>query len=242
MNNKHAIHKQLTTHYSLLTNFAFTLAETLIVMGIIGVVAALTLPNLNSSTGDKEKVVKVKKIYQNLTDAFGRAQAVYGPHAEWPQFPSTQDKNTKFIERITEFMKVSKTCATNSGSGCCTNELIKYLDGDDANDSVCPSDGGAFILADGTLVGVYIGGPIGDLYVDIDGPNKGSNTFGKDVFVFRVNNSEIYPYGYDITTDNMLKINCFNNGDHCTNWVIQNENMDYLKCPDKLSITNTSCK
>lgn len=27
---------------------AFTLAETLIVMGIIGVVAALTIPNLNS--------------------------------------------------------------------------------------------------------------------------------------------------------------------------------------------------
>ena len=39
---------------------AFTLAETLIVMGIIGVVAALTLPNLNSSSGDKDKVVKVK--------------------------------------------------------------------------------------------------------------------------------------------------------------------------------------
>ena len=57
---------QFTTHSSLFTNLAFTLAETLIVMGIIGVVAALTLPNLNSSTGDKEKVVKVKKIYQNL--------------------------------------------------------------------------------------------------------------------------------------------------------------------------------
>lgn len=37
---------------------AFTLAETLIVMGIIGVVAALTIPNLNSSTADKEKVAK----------------------------------------------------------------------------------------------------------------------------------------------------------------------------------------
>ena len=45
---------------------AFTLAETLIVMGIIGVVAALTLPNLNSSTGDKEKVAKVKKVYSNF--------------------------------------------------------------------------------------------------------------------------------------------------------------------------------
>lgn len=41
--------------------FAFTLAETLIVMGIIGVVAALTLPNLNDSTNNKEKVAKVKK-------------------------------------------------------------------------------------------------------------------------------------------------------------------------------------
>ena len=50
---------------------AFTLAETLIVMGIIGIVSALTLPNLNSSTGEKEKVAKVKKIYQNLSDALG---------------------------------------------------------------------------------------------------------------------------------------------------------------------------
>ncbi len=32
---------------------AFTLAETLIGIGIIGVVSALTLPNLNSSTGEK---------------------------------------------------------------------------------------------------------------------------------------------------------------------------------------------
>ena len=62
---------------------AFTLAETLIVMGIIGVVAALTIPNLNSSTADKEKVAKVKKIYSNLNDALGRAQVVYGPVEEW---------------------------------------------------------------------------------------------------------------------------------------------------------------
>lgn len=59
--------------------FAFTLAETLIVMGIIGVVAALTIPNLNSSTADKEKVAKLKKVYSNLEDAVGRAEAVYGP-------------------------------------------------------------------------------------------------------------------------------------------------------------------
>ena len=72
--------------------FAFTLAETLIVMGIIGVVAALTIPNLNSSTGDREKVAKVKKIYSNLNDAIGRAQAVYGPVEEWVNGKTVEQK------------------------------------------------------------------------------------------------------------------------------------------------------
>ncbi len=62
---------------------AFTLAEILIVMGIIGVVSALTIPNLNSSTADKEKVAKVKKIYQNLEEAQERAVATYGPMKTW---------------------------------------------------------------------------------------------------------------------------------------------------------------
>ena len=45
----------------LVETIAFTLAETLVVMGIIGVVAALTIPNLNQSTGDREKVARLKK-------------------------------------------------------------------------------------------------------------------------------------------------------------------------------------
>ena len=90
---------------------AFTLAETLIVMGIIGVVAALTLPNLNSSTGDKEKVAKVKKIYSNLNDALGRAVAVYGPISEWTQNDTSSDAKSKRVaDRLTEFMKISKDC------------------------------------------------------------------------------------------------------------------------------------
>ena len=76
---------------------AFTLAETLIVMGIIGVVAALTIPNLNSSTGDKEKVVKVKKIYSNLNDAIGRAQAVYGPVEEWVNGKTAEQKKFNIL-------------------------------------------------------------------------------------------------------------------------------------------------
>ena len=43
-------------------NLAFTLAEVLIVIGIIGVVAALTLPNLNHATGDKDIEFVLSKI------------------------------------------------------------------------------------------------------------------------------------------------------------------------------------
>ena len=61
----------------------FTLAETLIVMGVIGIVAALTIPNLNSSTNNMEKVAKVKKTYVQLVEAQDRATAIYGPIETW---------------------------------------------------------------------------------------------------------------------------------------------------------------
>ena len=99
---------------------AFTLAETLIVMGIIGIVSALTLPNLNSSTGEKEKVAKVKKLYQNLNDAVGRAAVVYGPLGGW-DLDSGNDVFERVGARITEFMKVSKACGSSSSCAKLSN-------------------------------------------------------------------------------------------------------------------------
>ena len=63
--------------------FGFTLAEVLIVIGIIGVVAALTLPNLNHATGDKETVTRFMKAYSVLSEANDRAVAIYGPVSTW---------------------------------------------------------------------------------------------------------------------------------------------------------------
>ena len=126
---------------------AFTLAETLIVMGIIGVVAALTLPNLNSSTGDKEKVAKLQKIYSNLNDAFARAQAVYGPFDEWGIGYNSVADGKKFGERLTEFMKISKNCAMDYDGGCKTNDDYPHeFNGRNASGG---EDGYSFILADG---------------------------------------------------------------------------------------------
>ncbi len=223
---------------------AFTLAETLIVMGIIGVVAALTLPNLNSSTGEKEKVAKVKKIYQNLTDAFGRATVVYGPMNEWFNNGSPSDKSQKIGERITEFIKLSKNCGLNKNAGCFTSSNSNYLNGAQGSNLdalFMAGDTYKVITADGTSILFSRSDPI--VYIDIDGPNKGTNTHGKDIFSFRIDidNSELLPGGYNFN-DTQLKSNCFAKGSGCTAWVINNGNMDYLKCPDKLSETVTFCK
>ncbi len=238
---------------------AFTLAETLIVMGIIGVVAALTIPNLNSSTADKEKVAKLKKVYSNLNDAIGRVEATYGPLSE---------NVGNFPDRLSDFLKVSKTCGYTANTGCFPSST-KLLDGsnlgyDDKSTSLYK-----YILADGTSLGIA-GCTWGyQLFVDIDGPSKGASTLGKDVFDFHIvlpqyisdpgNALSFEDKGIllsDAPMDGGKKLiertdltNNFKTGQGLATWVIQNDNMDYLKatagkCPNNkvLSWTNTSCK
>ena len=53
---------------------AFTLAEFLIILGIIGVVAALTLPSVIERHQKLETVTKLKKAYSTLSQAIERAK------------------------------------------------------------------------------------------------------------------------------------------------------------------------
>ena len=248
-----------SAHNSLVKAIAFTLAETLVVMGIIGVVAALTIPNLNQSTGNKEKVVKVKKIYSNLEDAYGRATAVYGPLDEWfgdTDNISSEDAIMKFAGRIEEFLKVSKKCEIDKQESCFA---FKRTEG-----NISPSpDSSSYILADGTSLRMGFSKFERDgnrhwkipIMVDIDG-NKGANSLGKDTFAFAINDDDMVltPNGASNTPAGK-NLACFStdkqsNKQYCTGWVIETGNMDYLKldkdgkCPNgtELSWENTSCK
>ena len=102
-------------------NKAFTLAETLVVMGIIGVVAALTIPNLSASTGNKENVARVQKAYSTINEAYDRVQAEYGNIKRWPNrdFDWNSNNATDLIgNRLSEYLKVTKNCGRNRGKGC----------------------------------------------------------------------------------------------------------------------------
>ena len=221
---------------------AFTLAETLIVMGIIGVVSALTLPNLNAATGEKEKVARVKKIYSDLTDAFGRAQAVYGPFNEWFQNDTTSAAQaTRFGERMTEFMKVSKNCGTDVNKGCFSPKALLDWDGSTFSGQSNDSDSSMYkiITADGMSI-AFLGGY--SIFVDTDGPNKGPNTIGIDRFSFYIYNNNLEPLSAQ-GNPSFSRNGAFDDSYDIYIWAIENDNMDYLKCAEKLNWqTKTSCK
>jgi len=221
--------------------FAFTLAETLIVMGIIGVVAALTLPNLNSSTGDKEKVTKVKKIYSNLEDALGRAVAVYGPISEWIQNDTSDDAISKRVaDRLTEFMKISKDCGKSAG--CYPTKITGF----DGNDNSSYKGIYNYILADGTGISIYAKASTTtyvDIYIDIDGPNKGQNRNGYDIFKFIIYGKDFLDCQADVIHPAEHCIYYEYSPDYYTAWVVTHGNLDYLKCKNQLDWDNkTSCK
>jgi len=233
-------------------NLGFTLAEVLIVIGIIGVVAALTLPNLNHATGDKETVTRVKKIYSTLTEAFDRAQAIYGPVEEWvcrtyddDIYINATKQNELTAKRITEFMKISKDCGDDFDS--CINYNPPYSQ----RYAVTLPDGIALDFAAWTCNDNVDAG--GHIYVDINGIKKGKNQDGIDIFAFEYYTpwgNMLFPgasYPDDSTRTAPLN-DCFNSN-YCTEWVVTVGNLDYLKaddegkCPNgvQLSWTQTSC-
>ena len=62
---------------------AFTLAEVLITLGIIGIVAAMTIPTLISNYTKKETVSKLKQSYSILAQSITRAQVDNGDVSNW---------------------------------------------------------------------------------------------------------------------------------------------------------------
>ena len=81
---------------------AFTLAEVLITLGIIGVVAALTIPTLISKYQEKQTIVKLKKVYSILQNAYTAAEAEYDKPRYWSTPDYTEENNIIIWEILTK--------------------------------------------------------------------------------------------------------------------------------------------
>ena len=91
---------------------AFTLAEVLITLGIIGVVAALTLPALLTNIQSKVRAERSSSVQYKFSLATEKVMArlnLIGPY----------DSTDAFVDELQKYLKISKRCNANKlGSGC----------------------------------------------------------------------------------------------------------------------------
>ena len=233
---------------------AFTLAEVLITLGIIGVVAALTLPSVINNYQEKATVAKLKKFYSIISQAHIQAIEEKGTPDNWELggFLDVQGAEN-LINAWAPYLKITKFCGRNKG--CYPNVAYKSLAGISHYNINTYKPFATAQLADGFLIDTQIVTPhivdgygkiYGAVHVDING-KLGPNVYGKDHFRFYVTQTGIVPSGADTSWNYNFYTACLNNvtdmqGTACTAWVLYNENMDYLHCKDLSWSGKKSCK
>ena len=218
----------------------FTLAEVLITLGIIGVVVALTMPTLIANQREKEAVARLKKAYSTLSNAYIEVLNDYGDPTTW-DVESWDD----VVVMFSKYIKNVRVCPSSEG-GCFARVTRRDLQNKTVNriggvSSLVMGDG--IVMGIQHQVGVESALPCKDLNycfqfeVDING-DKYPNRWGVDTFTFHVTKEKVIPRGGAGThgRQSMCKPNSTSsgagwwNGSGCGAWVIQMENMDYLKC------------
>lgn len=213
-----------------MNNKGFTLAEVLITLGIIGVVAALTMPSLITNYQKKQIVTQLKKAYSTFSQALVLSQYENGNSSEWDvtEAGSSYEENLAYFEKYWKpYLKVLKVCKTMQECG------YKYGGYAMLNDKQKFSYYGAynnqipgFIYGDGTYAYIRPYGfnniKLQLLSIDLNGA-KAPNIIGKDVFQFSINTTK-------------GTITGFSAGDYtsCTVENIQNYNEASRNCASKI--------
>ena len=101
----------------------FTLAEVLITLGIIGVVAAMTLPTLIANYKNKVLVNQAKNSYSKLSNALLATKNRLGIDS-YGQLFNTDYTSDEVIDEMSKDLKMVKICKKNQGG--CWNWKTKY--------------------------------------------------------------------------------------------------------------------
>ena len=100
------------------TSAAFTLAEVLITLGIIGVVAALTLPTLIADYQEKVLITAAKKGYSTVTNAMNQWNAKNGTIGDYDAFWLSQDNNFDLLKSLSKELNVAQLCNQSNIEKC----------------------------------------------------------------------------------------------------------------------------
>ena len=169
---------------------AFTLAEVLITLGIIGVVAAMTLPTLIQNHQKRSLEVATQKFYSTMSQAVKKYMADEGVD-DLRNTPLASDNYEDYESPeaiasirnfVTKYLKVVEECDHEANN--CFAPTYKNWDGNASDYNFTTeanlSDKRDYVLADGAVIRIGYSSPI-DLYVDVNG-KKGPNRAGYDLW------------------------------------------------------------
>ena len=177
------VFSRFTSHFSL-KSAAFTLAEVLITLGIIGVVAAMTMPSLITNYQKKQTVTQLKKAYTELSQVIKSAEQENGMIETWDvsSMLKGQEGADRFAnEFLIPYIKVIKKCFPSTSE--CWADDVYNLNGVKYSYLGNRAEFNSFVTVSGYSVYYWLNGDGtgGWLWVDLNGPRK-PNIIGKDVF------------------------------------------------------------
>lgn len=235
---------------------AFTLAEIIIVIGIIGIVAEIVIPGVIANTFDAYSLAIVKEDFSIIQQAIRMAEINEGRATDW--YSGTNNiasANVAANQVLSKYLKVAKNCGATQGCFATGNyrrlsststagaALTMYFDLDNS-----PAYWSNMVLANGSSVGVATGNFGGSspyyitglyIVVDVNGL-KGPNRWGYDAFMFYLTSSpdpnvkqSLIAFGDN--PNNGLN-GCYSNaavshtsgvGMGCAYWAVYNSNVKY---------------
>lgn len=184
---------------------AFTLAEVLVTLGVIGVVAVLTVPNVMSNYQKKVMATQLKKAYNEISTA--GALAVVTEEAL-----TFKDTETFYShDFLDKYFKKAKDCGKFSTDDIITNcfekeyknedgEWIDFYGGDYFDDSshcIVAKTGYIFCLNYES---------VNNSFLDINGSKK-PNQIGKDSFIVGIGDDGSLSTNYDESLENIVNNN-----------------------------------
>lgn len=206
---------------------AFTLAEVLITLGIIGVVAALTIPILINSYQKKQTVAQLKVGYSILEGAIKRSESDNGEIKHWSNWSENGGSwnQTGFMEKFfLPYMTYKKAYGPTSPEKAMCYEGGTMINGDhqynwltskkqnvSTRTAITPPFERyttSILLANGMCMGINenFGSNKRNFFIDINGSYKGPNIIGKDLFIFTFDDKwRVKPLGWDRTSEDLVK-------------------------------------
>ena len=108
---------------------AFTLAEVLVTLGVIGIVAAIIMPMLITNINDLANSERHANIAYKITQAMEQMRA----HGKLTAYPTT----SAFVDELQKYLKITKRCDANHIAQCWPTEKVTTASGEEYNVADC---------------------------------------------------------------------------------------------------------